>query len=270
MNYYLFRFAKLIVYVSPLLLLIACASTVPISKEVSFDSIMKDVQKKSYLVRQFRADFTKTRHAAVFARDVVVHGTLIFQKPNNLRLKLSGDVNVEILSDGENISITHDGIDQEIFHVDGQRDMSRFSDPLMLLLQNIEDNGLRRFAVVKTTTGDGSMSLQLKPVNDNNFERMRTVTLTIGDSGEIRKVGIFYKDGDYDETVFNSWAMLTSNDPEIERLDNNLQRLAELSEKGYSGLYSKSSLEPGPLRNASMKRLEAKNAVDPDYFRSGR
>ncbi len=39
-------------------------------------------------------------------------------------------MNVEILSDGKEYSVTHDGQDQEIFRVHGERDLSRFSDPL--------------------------------------------------------------------------------------------------------------------------------------------
>jgi outer membrane lipoprotein-sorting protein len=269
MDWPFLRLVKIIVCATPLVWLMACASTVPVSTEVSIDSIMQDVEKKSYLVKQFRAEFTKTRHTSVFGRDVVVHGSLVFRKPNNLRLMLTGDVNVEILSDGKNISLTHDGTDQEIFQVHGERDMSRFSDPLMLLLQSIGDGGLRKFAVVKNIREKDSTLLQIEPVNDNKFERIQTVTLQLADSGEINRVGILFKDGDADETVFKSWSMLTTNDPEIQRLNSKLKRLAELGEKGASRVYSKSVPEPEQTSKVPVRRLEA-NASELYHFRSGR
>jgi outer membrane lipoprotein-sorting protein len=263
MNCYLFKFIKLIACVSPLLWLMACASSGPVSTQISADSLMQEVEKRSNLAKQFRAEFTKTRHSPVFGRDVVVHGSLIFKKPNNVRLLLSGDVNVEILSDGKNISVTHDGKDQEIFQVHGERDLSRFSDPLMLLLQNIGDDGLRKFAIMKNVREQDSTLLQLEPVNDNKFERIRSVTLQIADSGDIRKVGLFFKDGGHDETLFESWSLLTTNDPEIERLNSKLQRLAELSVKGSSRVSSKStpdSVPSTPTPTVPVRRLEARAA----------
>jgi hypothetical protein len=73
------------------------------------------------------------------------------------------------------------------------------------------------------------MILEVKPVDDNKLERIRTVEIRLADSGEIRKVLILFKDGDEDETIFTSWSMLASDDPEIRRLNDKLNKLADSS-----------------------------------------
>ncbi|HMK36564.1 MAG TPA: outer membrane lipoprotein carrier protein LolA [Desulfomonilaceae bacterium] len=252
------------------LLIMSCAPGVPISREMSVEELIPEMQKKSHFVKQFRADFIKTRHTSVFSRDVAVHGSLVFQKPNNFRLTLSGDVNVEIVSDGRLISLTHDGADQETFRVHGERDLSRFSDPLMLLLQNIEDGGLRRFAIAQSVREKDDTVLRIEPVNDNKFERIQSVTLRLSDSGEIKKVGIYFKDGDEDETVFTSWSMLTSSDPEIVALNRKLRQLADRERDVPSRFRSGSTPADSDVSAAESGTGATLSADTLRHFRSGR
>lgn len=271
MNWYVFRLLRATVWATPLLLfIVACASKGPVSQDMSVDGLVQEVERKSYLFRQFRAEFTKTKRTSVFSRDVIVQGNLVFQKPNNFRLLLSGDVNVEILSDGKLISLTHDGVDQEIYQVHGDRDLSRFSDPLMLLLQNIGDGGLRRFAVVNNVAEKDSTLLQIEPVNDNKFERIKSVALRVSNSGVIKRVGIEFKDGDIDETAFRSWSVLTANDPDILLLNKKLSKLAKLGANGSTRFYSGATRLP---ETDFALQLAGKAANDPGewlHVRAGR
>lgn len=212
----------------------SCASKQPFSKNVDFPDIVDDMERKAYLVKQFRADFVKTRHMDIFNRDLTVNARLVFQKPGNFRLVLSGDVNVEILSDGKTINLIHDQMDTEVYRLHGDRDSSRFSDPLMLLIQNIGMGGLRKFAIVKNVKQDDLIKLEVEPGNDNQFEKIKRIALNITDSGEIQHVSIFFKDGNRDDTVFQRWSMLTADDPEIVRMNNRLQQLAKRSETSNS------------------------------------
>ncbi len=114
-------------------------------QNTSLDRLIDSLEKRAYLVKQFRAEFTKTRRATVFKRDLSVKGRLVFQRPNSFLLTMTGDVNLEVLSDGENISLTHDAKDHEVYRLQGERDLSKFSDPLMAVIRSIGDGGIRRF-----------------------------------------------------------------------------------------------------------------------------
>jgi outer membrane lipoprotein-sorting protein len=191
-------------------------------KAVNPDEIVRDIEQKSYLVRQFRADFVKTRHATVFDRDLTVKGSLVYQKPNRFRLVLSGDVHVEIVSDGSRITLIHDVQDFETHEIQGDRDMSRFADPLLGLIQSLSKGGLRQFSVVSRGEQDGLITLSREPVGDSHFERVKEVLLTLSEDGELRKVKIGFTEGDWDEIVFRSWRALTQQDPELRQLEEAL------------------------------------------------
>lgn len=211
----------------------SCAANGPL-RSVDFDSLVQDVEKKANLVRQFRADFTKTRETAMFNRDVSVKGRLIFQKPGKFILTMTGDINVELVSDGNTIHLIHDNKDQEVFQVEGERDLSRFADPLMLLINSIGQGGLRRFRPVKNESQEDLMTVEFQPRNETNFERIRSVTVQLSSQGEIKKVVMLAIDGERDEIVFDSWRMLAQDDPEILRLDEKLKTLSE-SASGRGG-----------------------------------
>ncbi len=231
---------SLIIAMAVSLMLGACAAGPNPVKEVDFDKLVPEMERKTHLVKQFRAEFIKTRHAKVFDRDLTVNGTLLFQKPGNFQLTLTGDVNVEILSNGKVVTMIHDGKDQEFFFIHGARDASRMSDPLMALLQTVGDGGLRKFAVTNQTPTEMGVSLELTPSNDSQFETVSMIHLDVLQGGEMKKVVIDFKNGNWDETVFTKWSLLTSDDPEIVTLNKKLDTLAEAAvEKDYRALRSR-------------------------------
>ncbi len=205
-----------------LMVVISCASTVPF-KQADLDSVLEDMERKAYLVRQFHAQFVKTRSAPAFDRELRVDGHLIFQKHAKMWLKLTGDINVEILSDGRFVRIIHDNIDEETFRVRGHRDMTKFADPLMLLIDSVANGGLRSLAVVKTVQNHDSRMVEIDPSNESRFERIKSVRLWLSQYGEIERVRILYKDGGTDDTVFKSWAVLSEDAPEIRKLNETLR-----------------------------------------------
>jgi outer membrane lipoprotein-sorting protein len=195
------------------------------------DNLIEGLEKKAYLVKQFRAKFIRTRHSSIFNRDLSVQGNLVFQKPNRFCLSISGDVTADILSDGKIITLIHDQSDEEVFRVEGDRDLSRFSDPLVLIMQGIGNGALRKFAVLKNAREGNSNVLEVEPATETYLEGIKNVTLSFSDFREINKVSIAFKNGDRDETVFQSWSMLTRDDPEVlqlnERLDGMSQRAVQ-------------------------------------------
>ncbi|MGO9572103.1 MAG: outer membrane lipoprotein carrier protein LolA [Desulfomonilaceae bacterium] len=213
-------------------LLAACATKAP-AVPAGLDSLIEGIERKAYIVNQFRAKFVKTRHSIVFNRDLSVQGNLVFQKPNRFRLTMSGDVNADILSDGRIITLIHDRSDQEVFRVEGERDLSKFADPLVLIMQRIGDGDLRKFAVVKNVHDGNSNILEVEPGNDTHFERITNVSLSFSDIGEIGKVVIAFRNGDRDETVFQSWALLARDDPEILKLNERLEDMAQRSAQSF-------------------------------------
>jgi outer membrane lipoprotein-sorting protein len=203
-----------------------CAAKGPMNG-TQLQELIRDAEKKAYLVKQFRADFTKIRLTSVFDRDVTVKGRLVFQKPDRFLLTMTGDANVEILSDGTMISLVHDQKDREVYRVQGERDWSRFADPLMLLIKKMENGGLRTFSEVRGVRQTDGFVTELQPGKDNDFERIKSVVLSFAPTGEIKGVDILFKDGERDEVVFNSWTMLAQDDPEIVELETKLRALSQ-------------------------------------------
>lgn len=225
---------KIPLIILAMVLVAGCAARGPMNG-IQLKDLISDVEKKAYLVKQFRADFTKTRVTSVFNRNVTVKGRLLFQKPDRFLLTLTGDANVEILSDGTVISLVHDRKDREVYRVQGERDLSRFADPLMLLIKKMENGGLRTFSEIRKSEHANGFVAELQPSNDNDFERIKSVVLSFAATGEIKGVNIVFKDGECDEVVFESWTMLAQDDPEIVQLDTKLRALSQSQPENLPG-----------------------------------
>ncbi len=109
----------------------------------------------------------------------------------------------------------------------GDRDLSKFADPLMQLIQSLGNGGLRQFAVIKSVQTGDTLITEVQPSNHNDFERVKNAILAIDDSGQLKKVSINFKSGDADETEFKSWTLLAQNDPEILSLNDRLSKLSD-------------------------------------------
>ncbi|MBI5571943.1 MAG: outer membrane lipoprotein carrier protein LolA [Desulfomonile tiedjei] len=205
-------------------LLGACSGTGPV-RVSDFEDLVQSMEAKSRLVDRFKTTFVKTRLSDVFNRALTIRGSLVFQKPNKFQLTMTGDVNVELLSDGARITVIHDQRDRETFEVQGDRDIARFADPLMALIESIGNGGLREFRAVQAIEEEPSLLVQGEPRGQRYFERIERVTLVLNESGQIRKVTLLFKDGNRDETIFQDWQALASDHPDIQQLDERLSRI---------------------------------------------
>jgi hypothetical protein len=228
------RMGDTLLIVFTLMVLVSCASSAPF-KQADLDSIMEDMERKAYIVRQFQAQFVKTRSGPLFDRELRVNGRLVFQKLAKMWLTLTGDVTVEILSDGRFVKIVHDNTDEETFSVRGDRDMTKFADPLLLLIASVGNGGLRNLAIVKNVQDDDSWMVEIDPANDSSFERIQRVFLWLSHYGEIERVRILFKDGGTDDTVFKSWSVLSEDAPEIRKLNEKLKTISMLPGLGVRG-----------------------------------
>lgn len=250
MNLHHFRLSVTFLFSLTLSCLIyGCASRAVINDDL--DALLGDLEKKSYMVGQFRADFHKIRKSPLFSKEMVVKGVLIAQKENRFQLTLSGDINVEILSDGQFLTIIHNGTDEEFYYFRGERDRSKFSDPLMAMINTITGGDVGKFANVNKTTEGNLISLQIQPGVAPEFERMQDVWVDLSESGMIKKVVINFKNGSQDTTVFDSWFMLTQDDPSIAKMNARLEHLARRFPSG---------ILPGSTRLESHKSDD-----EPDY-----
>lgn len=213
-------------YLAAIMTLGACASTVPITS-LDLETAIQDAEKKGRLVSQFQADFVKTRRLWCFNQELTVEGRLIFQKPRRFWMTLTGDLRVEILSDGEYVKVIHDGNHEEIYPIRGDRDLVQVSDPLMLLIDNIARGRLRNSSVVRTEKHSDMLSVEIHPENEHGFEKTDRVLLSFSQLGDIRKVTVEYKDGNVDRTIFKSWAILDSQGPEIDIFNRKLQTVSQ-------------------------------------------
>ena len=219
------RLAILLIIAAVQFILTSCAGyNPPIITDL--ETLIKDAEKKAYIIRQFKTDFTKTKKSHEFRDELKVHGTLVFQKPGNYRLSYTGAVDVEIVSNGKLIKLIHDGRDEETYQVLGDRDLSRFSDPLMTLVSGIGSGGLRKFSKTSNFQDDNSVILEISPdKGDSQFERIKSAAIHFSSMGEINKIDIRYENGDEDQTLFESWLLLAPDDPEIIELNEKLRKL---------------------------------------------
>ena len=202
----------------------ACAPRVS-NKPLDLESLTADAQRRAQLVRQFEVQFVKTRRGALFNGDMTVKGHLVFQKPNKFSMSLRGDVNVEVLSDGTAIKVIHDQKDEETYHIEGERDLARFADPLMALIRGLGSGELRRFSKITEQPQGDLLMVELAPGNGNSFERIKRLALWFSARGEIKKAKIDFSNGDEEETIFESWSLLTENSAEIRQLRHKLSSI---------------------------------------------
>lgn len=186
------------------------------------------------MFNQFQADFVKTRRLWLFDKDLTAEGRLIFQKPGRFWMTLNGDIQVEIVSDGKHIKVIHGKSDEEVFPILGDRDRTRFADPLMLLIDSFGTGGFRKFSIERTVQHGDSLLLEIHPKNELGFESTEKVFLVLSQWGEVQRVTIVYRNGSVDDTVFKSWAILDARGPEISRLNQKLRALAESPSTGVS------------------------------------
>ncbi|MBM3299236.1 MAG: hypothetical protein FJY85_04715, partial [Deltaproteobacteria bacterium] len=64
-----------------------CAAYGPL-KQAELEGIIEDVERKAHHVRQFQAEFVKTRVTSVFDKAMSVDGRLVFQQPGKFWLTL--------------------------------------------------------------------------------------------------------------------------------------------------------------------------------------
>jgi len=220
------RIAKLLILVLPILgLLAACAAKAPLT-DGSVENLIDDIEKTAGKVSRLRIDFVKTRRSSLFNRELTVQGRLVFQKPNKFRVTTIGDVNVEILSDGKLFAMVHDLMDQEIHHIQDERDLSAIADPLIALVDRLVSGSLRTLSIKNRSVQGNSIMVEVEPGRSTGFEQTDRIHVWFSKRGDLERVKLVFRNGDVDVTKFRSWSMLAPNDPELLMMD---QRLSSLS-----------------------------------------
>ncbi len=213
--------------------LACCASTNNMISESNLHSILKVVEKKAYIVGQFQADFHKIRKSDLFKHEAHVNGRLIFQKPGRFQLKLTGDVNLEILSDGEFLSLIHDNRDLELYKAQGEGDLSRFADPMMVLVNSLSNGDTSRFANMSQKKQDDSTVLEIEPGDLTEFEAIKKVKVKFSDQGTIQSIEMFFQNGNEEKTIFDSWSLLTQDDPKIKIMKERIEKFSTMADSDF-------------------------------------
>lgn len=201
-----------------------CAIKTP-TGTLDFERIKEEVEKKAQIVSRIRVDFTRTRHSSTFARALTVQGRIIFEKPDRFRLTASGDVNVEVLSDGRLLAVIHDGKDAEVHTLHGDRDRALFADPLMALLEGFGNGSLKQAEAVSPSDQSNMIAVEIAPRTSSGNDKKQKVLVWFASDGTIEKARFVSDNGDEDEWRIRSWAVLQANDPEIAELDRRLQQI---------------------------------------------
>ena len=218
------------------LLLSCCASTSNLIPESDLHSLLKIVEKKAYVVGQFQADFHKVRKSNLFEHETRMKGRLIFQKPGRFQLRLTGDVNLDILSDGDFVALIHDNNDLEFYKTQGERNLSRLADPMMMIVNSLSNGDTSRFAEMKQQKLNNAMLLEIDPGDIIEFESIQKVNVKFSEQGTIESIEIFFRNGNVEKTVFDSWSLLTQDDPEIIKMNQRIKKLSALNESVSNGV----------------------------------
>jgi len=218
-------FFKTLLYVVLIASVGGCRIEKP-SIEVDLKALLEDVQKKARIIKQFRADFMRVRTSGAFRVPMVVNGVLVYQKPGIFSIRYVGDVNLEILSDGETVTLIHDRGHQDTFVPAGDGNGSLVSDTVMSLIRNIGEGGLEKFSILGTEKLEDGMKIEMCPQREKPFHMVQRISLWISYFGELKRIKVFFDGGDQEDTVFESWSVLADNEPEVLELET---RLSELS-----------------------------------------
>jgi len=220
----LFDYALVLVAAAFGLIATGCAVKTS-SGTLDFERIKENMDKKAQLVTRFRLDFTRTRRSCTFDRPLTVQGRLVFQKPDRFRVTTRGDVNVEVLSDGQFLALVHDGKDREIHTLHGDRDRAQFADPLMALLEGFGNGTMTRVAAVPAAAHENTAAIEITSDPSSRTERKYKILAWFTPDGIIEKARFVSDNGDNDEIRILSWAVLPANDPEIAELERRLQQV---------------------------------------------
>lgn len=210
-------------------LLTCCASTNNRIPESDLHSLLKIVEKKAYVVGQFQADFHKIRKSNLFQHEARVNGRLIFQKPGRFQLNLTGDVHLEIMSDGEFVALIHDNRDLEFFRIQGERDLSKFADPMMLLVNSLSNGDTTRFANMRQNKQEDLTVLEIEPGDLTEFEAIEKVRVKFSGQGTIQLIEMFFHNGNVERTLFDSWSLLAQDDPKIRTMNERIEKLSAMA-----------------------------------------
>ncbi len=109
-------------------------------------------------------------------------GRLIFQKPGRFQLRLTGDVNLDILSDGDFVALIHDNNDLEFYKTQGERNLSRLADPMMMIVNSLSNGDTSRFAEMKQQKLNNAMLLEIDPGDIIEFESIQKVNVKFSET----------------------------------------------------------------------------------------
>lgn len=224
-------------------LLSSCASRNNLVPDSDLHSLLNMVEKKAYVVQQFQADFHKVRKSNLFQNETRIKGRLIFQKPNRFELKLKGDVNLDIFSDGTFVALIHDGRDLEFFRAEGERDLSKFADPMMLLVNSLSNGDTSRFANLTQRKQHDATVLEIDPGALNEFEAVKNVKVKFSDQGAIKLIEIMFQNGNTESTCFDNWSLLAKDDPKIGLMNQSIEKLSKIAISDRSGSILQVNLE---------------------------
>jgi hypothetical protein len=202
------------------------------------DELIQDIEKKSHLVENFRADFVKTRRIAAFKSDLTAQGRLVYLHTGGFRLTLTGDVEVEVLSNGTVLSVIHDMRDQEFRMMSGDRDSVPLSDPFILLMQEFGNGILRDCRLKYIDDENDAVVLEVLPGHSARLEIMDRALLWLTETGMVSKARIHYLNGNVDTFSFSSWEMLPADHPSLVTAQQSLATLDPAASEARSSTSS--------------------------------
>jgi|GEM_PF-1362165 len=183
------------------------AGTTPQDGESRLESIIEGLEENFESASAFSVDFKQTRALRQFTEPLIIEGTLVFQKPQFLRLEMHGDENLILYLDGEKVWLEDlDFEEVEEFEFTGASGESRLAGILPPLLFSGPDAISKDWETKLLRTPEREM-IRLTPRNPSSSAYSR-IQFTVGSFSRITWMKAEMANGDWIETDFSGWKNL--------------------------------------------------------------
>jgi outer membrane lipoprotein-sorting protein len=174
--------------------------------------VLARLQRRFASTEAFSCKFEQTKRVRQLEGDVKLRGDLLFQKPNSLKMRLTGDEAMEIYVNGRTAWI----VDQEardvqqfsLTDVAADRQLARLLPPFVLY--NFQD--LERQFSVAVRSGESRTTIVLTPKPSAGLP-YRLVELEVDSLDRPQRALVQYANGDRIDTTFRAWERLPRVSP---------------------------------------------------------
>ncbi|MCG6963184.1 MAG: MMPL family transporter [Acidobacteria bacterium] len=170
----------------------------------SADEVLALLQKRYERMKAVSCNLRQIKTIRQLEGEVHLEGSLVFQKPNLVKLILHGDQELEVINNGQTVWIVDHDLDEvESYTLDelGQEGGRLAGFGLVVLA---DPGDLRRLFSIVHTEVEGGDQLELRPLPSSGLG-VSSVVVEVDRLGRLRHTVVTHANGDRIETTFTRW-----------------------------------------------------------------